>query len=169
MIKYPLKRMLIVRELREDQAARALRRALARLDAALADLEARATEAEECRQCLRRREAGVLTATVGRRLGVGATHALQREVASWRARVEEAEEARDAAALEVEKADAECDAARAAYQSRMKDKHKIESHRGIWQARADKEAEAAEELELEESARPRAAGGPAAGAEAGNA
>ncbi|MDB5104446.1 MAG: hypothetical protein JWP91_2135 [Fibrobacteres bacterium] len=152
MNKYPLKRMLAVRELREDQAARDLRNALDELATAVAFWEARKAEVVECRHFMRRKEMELAGATVGLKIETGAARGLQRELAAWRYRLEEAEAVMEAAAAAVETAQAHCEAARSAYQAKMKDKHKIENHRGIWQAQADKEAEAAEEDELEESA-----------------
>ena len=154
MNKYPLGRMLTVRELREDQAARVLRNALDELATAVAFWEARKADVVECRQHMREKEKESAKATVGFKVETGTARGLQREVAAWRYRMEEAEAVMDAAAAAVEAAQVECDRARIAYQTRMKDKHKIVNHREIWQTQADKEAEAAKERELEESAKP---------------
>lgn len=152
MNKYPLGRMLIVRELREDQAARSLRNALAELDTAIAFWETRKAEALECHQCMRQKENELSSATVGRQVETGAARALRREVEAWRYRKEEAEAVADEAGRAVDAARDVCEKARAVYQARMKDKHKIVNHREVWQVQADKEAEAAEERELEEAA-----------------
>jgi type III secretion protein O len=152
MNKYPLARMLTVRELREDQAARALRHAQAELETAIAFYEARKAEAIECRHCMRQKEDELAEATVGRMVETGAARALRREVAAWRERMEEAEAVAEEAARAVVAAEEACEAARAGYQARMKDKHKIANHREAWKAEADKESEAAEEREMEEAA-----------------
>jgi hypothetical protein len=152
MNKYPLKRMLTVRELREDQAARVLRNAMDELATAVAFWEARKAEVVECRHFMREKEKELAAATVGLKIETGAARGLQREVAAWRYRMEEAEAVMGAAAAAVEASQEDCDRARAVYQAKMKDTHKIVNHREIWQAQADKEAEAAEENELEESA-----------------
>lgn len=154
MNKYPLRAMLTVRELREDQAARALRDRMAELDAAIAAWEAAKAEALACRQALRRKEDELMAVTIGRQVEAGLSRSIQRECQSWRARVDEAEAAVDAAAKGVDAAREAVEAARAAWQARSKDKHKIENHRDIWRAEADKEAQAAEEKELEESRKP---------------
>ena len=153
MNKYPLRRMLIVREVREEQAARALRNALSELETAIAFWEARKAEAVECHHSMRQKENELAAATVGKQVETGAARALRREVEAWRFRKEEAEAVAEEAGRAVEAAQAVCDEARAFYQMRMKDKHKIVNHRETWQAQADKEAEAAEERELEEAAR----------------
>lgn len=158
MSKYPLGRILGVRELREDQAARELRRKLDELEAAVALFESRDAEARECGLALRQKEAEADAATVGKRIGTGRAHSLRREIEAWRARKEEAEAAVEAAGKAVDAARAAAGEARARYQARMKDKHKLMGHRDAWQAGAGKEAEAAEERELEEAARKSAAG-----------
>lgn len=152
MNKYPLGRMLIVRELREDQAARTLRNALAELDTAIAFWEARKAEAMECWHSMRQKENELFEATVGKQVETGAARALRREVEAWRFRKEEAEMVAEEAGRAVDAARDVCEKARAVYQARMKDKHKIVNHRETWQVQADKEAEAAEERELEEAA-----------------
>jgi hypothetical protein len=152
MNKYPLKRMLTVREFREDQAARELRAKLAELEAAKAVLAAREAEARECRLATRRMEDAMAEATVGRRVETGHARALLREVEAYRRRAEEAEAAVKAAGRAVEAARGASEQARARYQVRMKDRHKLVNHQESWQAQAGKESEAAEEKELEEAA-----------------
>lgn len=156
MNRYPLQRMLSVRGLREDQAARLLRHAMDELDTALAFWEARREEVRECLEAMRGKQAELAAATLGRQASLGISLGLQREIAAWRGRMEEAEAVMFAAADAVEAARQACEWARLAYQARMKDKRKIESHRGVWEAEAAREAEAAEERELEESANPAA-------------
>ncbi len=153
MNKYPLGRMLVVREVREEQAARALRNALDELETAIIFWEARKAEALECQHSMREKEKELFGATVGKQVETGAARALRREVEAWRFRKEEAEAVADEAGKAVDAARAACDEARAFYQTRMKEKHKIVNHRETWQVQADKEAEAAEERELEEAAR----------------
>jgi type III secretion protein O len=155
--KYPLARMLTVRELREEQASSALRKCLADLAAATEELEARKREVAEALESLRRTDRACAAATVGVAMDSVTTHAWQRELNAWRFRVDEAETAQAAAAAHVLTMRIACDKARTVYQAKMKDKHKIESHREIWTAEAAKEAEAAEEKELEESARGKSA------------
>lgn len=154
MKKYPLGPMLTVRELREDQAARLLQEKLAALDAAIAAWEAAKRTVLDCKSALRAKEKELTAATVGVKTEAGVARAIQREIAAWGFRVEEAEAAAEAAAAAVDAAREACEEARRAWQARSKDRHKIENHREIWRAEADKEAEAAEEKELEESRRP---------------
>jgi hypothetical protein len=64
--------------------------------------------------------------------------------------VEEALVAVAAAEKALEAARTACEAARARYQGKMKDTHKITSHKDAWQAEAAKALEAAADAELEE-------------------
>ncbi|HLP42204.1 MAG TPA: YscO family type III secretion system apparatus protein [Fibrobacteria bacterium] len=152
MNKYPLKRILSVRELREDQAARELRVKMAELETAIAAREAREAEARECKLATRRKEDELVAAAVGKRMETGHARAFRREIEAFRRRAEEAEAAVEAAAKVVEAARAASEQARARYQARMKDKHKLVNHQETWQAQAVKEAEAAEDKEMEEAA-----------------
>jgi hypothetical protein len=153
MNKYPLDRILGVRTLREDQAARELRLKQDELDAAVALYEARLAEAERCGLALRRKVDEAAAATVGKRVETGLASSLRREIEAWRFRKDEAEAVAEAACKTMEAARVACAEARTRYQARMKDKHKLLNHRDAWQAEAGKEAEAAEEKELEEAAR----------------
>lgn len=155
MNKYPLARMLTVRELREDQALRLLRTRMGELDDAIAFWEAKMAEAADCLQSLLAKDREQMTLTVGVRLETGLARSMQREMQAWRYRLQMAEAAVAEAAVEVEKAQVACDKARTVYQTRMKDKQKIVSHKDIWMTEAKKEAEAAEERELEDRTRPK--------------
>lgn len=155
MNKYPLARMLTVRELREDQASRLLRTRMAELDEAIAAWEARKGEAAECLQCLLAKDREQMALTLGVRLETGLAKSMQRELQAWRNRLEEAETAVAEAAEMVEKATEAVEKAREVYQTKMKDKQKIVSHRESWMTDARKEAEAAEERELEDRTKPR--------------
>lgn len=150
MNKYPLGRMLAVRELREDQALRELRLRMAALDTATALWEAAEQTVLDCRDCLRAKDAELSAATLGLKVDKGRTLSLRRELDAWRNRVEqsrrEAEEARKA----VETARQACDKARNAYQGKMKDKLKISNHKDIWLTEDAKAVEAAAEIELED-------------------
>jgi hypothetical protein len=164
MSKYPLGRILGVRELREDQAARELRRRQDALEAAVAVWEAREAEAQEGARDLRRREDEAAEAAVGKRIETGIARSQRREIEAWRGRQEEVEAMAESARKAVDAARAAWGEARARYQARMKDKHKLMNHREAWQIQAGKEAEAAEEKELEEAARGGAVGKAAEGA-----
>jgi type III secretion protein O len=153
--KYPLARMLTVRELREDQASRLLRTRMAELDDAIAMWEAKKLEAAECLQSLLAKDREQMALTVGARLETGLTRSMQREMQAWRYRLQSAETEVAEALVLVEKAQEACDKARAVYQTRMKDKQKIVSHKEIWTTEAKKEAEAAEERELEDRSKPK--------------
>ena len=153
MNKYPLKRMLSVREFREDQAARELRVKLGELEAAKAIRDAREAVARDCNLATQRMECAWAEATVGKRVETGEARALLREVEAFRRRAEEAEADVKAADKAVEAAHAASEQARARYQVRMKDKHKLVNHQESWQAQALKESEATEDKEMEEAAR----------------
>lgn len=153
MSKYPLGRILGVRTLREDQAARELRRRQDELESAVAFWEAREAEAQEGARDLRRKEEEAAEAAVGKRIENGRARSLRREIESWRVRKDEAAAAAEAARKAVDAARAAWGEARARYQARMKDKHKLLNHRDAWRIQAGKESEAAEERELEEAAR----------------
>lgn len=153
MNKYPLKRMLSVREFREDQAARELRVKLGELEAAKAFRDAREAEAMECKLATRRMEDAWKEATIGKRVETGDARALLREIEAFRRRAEEAEALVKEADKAVEAARAASEQARARYQVRMKDKHKLVNHQESWQTQALKESEANEDKEMEEAAR----------------
>jgi hypothetical protein len=148
--KYPLGRMLTVRELREDQALRELRLRMAEVDAAAAAVEARKEEIIAGRAALRTAQDALFAASLGRLLDRPAEAAHRREIDAWRRKVEEAFVALAAAEKALEAARLVCEQARARYQAKMKDTHKITSHKDAWTAEAAKAQEAAADAELEE-------------------
>lgn len=150
MNKYPLGRMLAVRELREDQALRELRLRMAALDTAIGLWEAAKQTVVDCRACLRSKDAEMSAATLGLKVDKGRTLSLRRELDAWRNRVEQSRLAAEEAGKAVETARLACDKARTVYQTKMKDKLKISNHKDIWVTEDAKAVEAAAEIELED-------------------
>lgn len=147
---YPLRRMLTVRALREDQALRDLRQKMAEVEAAAETLEARIRDEAASRASLRGSHGAFFAATLGKTVASTETAPLRRTIDAWKMRVAEAEAAVQEARKALDAAKEACEASRLGYQARMKDTHKIASHKYAWMTEALKAVEAAADAEMEE-------------------
>ncbi|GEM_PF-5954225 len=150
MNKNPMRPILNIRTIREDEASREYRRHMGLVSDAKDRLQARIREAEEFVVALTRKEAEFSETLVREALSMVAVKALRRELESWRFRLTELLALVEEERKNVAKAEELCAKARAQFMIKSKDKMKIEGFSDRWQAQANKEAEAREEVELED-------------------
>jgi hypothetical protein len=148
--QYPLKRMLTVRAIREDQALRELRLSMAAVEAAAEALKVSIREEADGRASLKASHDAYFAATLGRNVSKSETAPLRRAIDAWKSRVIALEAAVTSARKALADAESACEASRHRHQVRMKDTHKITNHKDAWMTEALKAVEAVADAELEE-------------------
>ncbi len=150
MQPYPLQSLLTVRHFREEGAKSEVRAAERRLAEAREEVRKREEELERYRAWRPKEENRRYDAILGEVMSLD-------DVAEFRAslgKLAEGEQEREQAVADAEKAVArkeqEVTAALEAVATARKEAAKIEAHRDIWLAEAQKESERQEDLEMEE-------------------
>ena len=150
MNKNPMRPILNIRAIREDEAARELRKHMNAVADAKERLALRMRAAEEFAIEVSRKEAAFTENLVREALSMVAVKALRRELESWRHKLTELRELVEEHRKNLAKVEELCAQARATFMIKSKDKMKIEGFSDRWQAQANKEQEAREEVELED-------------------
>lgn len=148
--KNPLRPLLNIRVIREEQASREFLKRKRALAEAMEQLELRIAEAAAFEQALRVKENSVIDAMISRPHETGNVNSLRRELENWRYRMTDLRAAVEVERGYVAKAEEICAQARTTYMAKMKAKSKTETFSDQWQAAAAKEQEAREEIELED-------------------
>lgn len=150
MATYPLDPLLSARRFREDEAARATALARRKADEAKAAAEAAQAEWRAYQEWRPGEEVRLFEEIRGKETPLSGLDSHREDIQTLRSRELRLEElfheAEDAAAA-AEKAAGE---ARERHAATVRDRRKIEEHRGIWLKEEAKRQEAAEEAELEE-------------------
>ncbi len=150
MNKNPMRPIVNIRTIREDEAARELRKHMRAVAEAKERLASRIREAEEFAIAVSGKETAFTETLVREALSMVAVKALRRELESWRHRLGELRDLVEEERKNLAQVEELCAKARAAFMIKTKDKMKIEGFADRWQAQANKEQEAREEVELED-------------------
>ena len=150
MPKYPLEDLLRVRRFREEAAAtEAMLRRRAVVEAE-EDLQSRKRELEEYTHWRIRREAELYDQILGQQIQMKELDDLKLNVQILRAREDAYREQILTAKKTLADAETALTQATALHQTTVKDRQKIDEHRRMWQGEMEREAEARQEIELED-------------------
>jgi flagellar biosynthesis chaperone FliJ len=148
--KNPMKSVLDIRLVREEQASREFGRRKRAVMEAVEALERRVAEASEFSKALARKEDAFIETMLRQSHATGAVRTLKRELENWRHRLVELLGLVENEKSNVAKAEEQCAFARAAFQAKTKEKVKTETFAETWEKAFTKEQEAREEIELED-------------------
>lgn len=149
-MQYPLHDLLRVRQWREDERAAELARRRAAVEEAEQQLARRQRELEEYGAWRVRREQQLYDEVLFREIEVRDLDDLKLNIRLLRENELTYRDRVKTAADELTSARQALEAARQAHLKASRDRGKIEEHRGWWEAVAAREAEAKQELELED-------------------
>lgn len=148
--KNPMKPVLDIRLVREEQASREFGRSKRAVADAVEMLEKRIAEAVAFAQALARKEDDFVETMLRQSHANSAVRTLKRELENWRHRMVELRGLVEVEKANVAKAEEQCAIARTAYQAKNKEKVKTETFAETWEKAFTKELEAREEIELED-------------------